>query len=104
MMATKDDRVKMFNPNTGRQDGTIARDMFEPVRNAILRALQELESVPFSELSTEVERRTPAEMWEESSLGWYTTTVKLHLEATGMLERHGSPQQLTLTDEGRAAL
>ncbi len=42
------------------------------------------------------ERRTPAEMWSDASVGWYTTTVKLDLEAKGIIEKEGSPQILRL--------
>ncbi|MEM7272956.1 MAG: hypothetical protein AAF547_07765 [Actinomycetota bacterium] len=102
-MAT-DERIMMSNPNTGREAVRIRVAMYEPVRDAILTALAELDAVPFSALRSEVERRTPGELWEDASVGWYTTVVKLHLEASGLLTRDGSPQVLRLTDDGRAAL
>lgn len=91
-----DDRVMMQNPNTGRDDMTISRAIYEPVRTAILDAIDEAGTLPLAELRGEVEKRTPAEMWEESSVGWYTTTVKLDLEAKGLIVKEGSPQQLRL--------
>jgi hypothetical protein len=108
-MATKEtravpsDRIMVKNPNTGRDDTTIAREMYEPVRQAILEALAKRE-VPFSELRTEVSDRTPKTLWENASIGWYTTTVKLDIEARGLISRKGSPQILLLTAEGRKAL
>jgi DNA-binding transcriptional ArsR family regulator len=95
-MSGDDDRVMMENPNTGRDDMRIARAIYEPVRQAILEALEDLGEVPFSELHVEVEQRTPPELWEDASLKWYTTTVKLDLEAKGLLVKSGSPQVLSL--------
>ena len=100
---TGDDRIMMKNPNTGRDDTRIKRSIYEPVSAAILAALDE-GSLPNAQLYDEVERRTPAELWDDASLMWFTTTVKLHLEATGMLTKKGGPQVLSITEAGRAQL
>lgn len=93
----------MKNPNTGRDNGTIARVMYEPVCQAILGALADTpDGILFGDLRRHVEARTPPELWKDASIGWYTTTVKLHIEAEGWLERSGSPQRLHLTDAGRS--
>jgi len=94
----------MHNPNTGREDVRIKRTIFEPVRDAILQALDETGELRASDLPEHVEARTPTTLWEDASTIWFTTTVKLHLEATGLIERSGSPQLVNLTDEGRRAL
>ncbi len=99
-----DERIMMKNPNTGRDDMSIAVSIYEPVRDAILAAIDDAEELPNKLLIGEVERRTPAALWENSSVGWYTTSVKLHLEATELLAKRGKPQILFLTDAGRAAL
>ena len=91
-----DDRVVMDNPNTGRTNGTIARSFYDPVRAAIIAAIDEAGTLPFTELRDAVEQRTPPDMWDDASVGWYTTTVKLDLEAKGIIEREGSPQILRL--------
>lgn len=96
MASNGDDRVVMQNPNTGRDDGTIARSFYEPVRAAILEAIGEAGTLPFADLRAAVEARTPSEMWADASVGWYTTTVKLDLEAKGLIEREGSPQALRI--------
>ena len=106
-MATSsgDDRIMMHNPNTGREDSTIAVAMYEPVRDAILEALDAEPGMRFmDDLFHAVEARTPADLWADAAVKWYTTTVKLHLEATGLVDRHGSPQQLTLTEAGASEL
>jgi len=89
-------RVVMENPNTGRNDGTIARSMYEPVREAILAAISDAGVLKLSELSDEVRRRTSNELWKNASVGWYTTTVKLDLQAKGLIIKEGSPQTLRL--------
>lgn len=96
-----DERIMMQNPNTGRDDMTIRVAVYEPVRDAILAALDDAGELANAKLRDEVEARTPAELWQENSVGWYTTTVKLHLEAGGWITKSGSPQQLSLTKSGR---
>lgn len=91
-----DERVVMDNPNTGRTDGTIARSFYDPVRAAIIEAIDEAGTLAFADLREAVEQRTPPEMWDDASVGWYTTTVKLDLEAKGIIEKEGSPQILRL--------
>ncbi len=91
-----DERVMLENPNTGRDDMRISRAIYDPVRAAILAAIDEAGTLPLADLRAEVERRTPSEMWETSSVGWYTTSVKLDLEAKGLIRKEGSPQQLSL--------
>ena len=97
-MSTTDDRITMRNPNTGRDDTRIQRAMYDPVRAAILDAIGETGELDFRDLRDEVERRTPPAMWEDASVGWYTTTVKLDLEARGEIERipRAKPQRLRL--------
>jgi hypothetical protein len=97
------DRIMMKNPNTGRDDTTIAVAVYEPTRDAILAVLEEEGELPNAQLLDEVVRRTPDELWAENSAMWFTAIVKLHLEATGLLQKRGSPQILSLTEAGRAA-
>ena len=98
-----EERIMMHNPNTGREDVRIAVAIYEPVRNAILEALDQ-GPLPNAQLGEEVERRTDPALWQDASLLWFTTTVKLHLEATNLLAKRGRPQVLEITDEGRALL
>lgn len=96
-------RTTVRNPNTGRDDGTIDTAYYDAVRQAILDALTEHTVIAFGELRAHVEERTDPTLWEDASVGWYTTTVKLDLEARGLLERSGSPQVLRLTPTGADA-
>lgn len=91
-----DDPVSALNPDPTKQPTSIRRSMYEPVRAAILAALSDDELL-FGDLPAEVERRTDPDLWTDASVGWYTTTVKLDLEARGLIERFGSPQRLRRT-------
>ncbi len=96
-MAKEDvERVMLQNPNTGRDDLRIAKRIYDPVRAAILDAIGEAGEIRWSELGGEVERRTPPELWSDRSVMWYTVSVKLDLEAKGLIVREGSPQRLRL--------
>ncbi len=97
-----DERVTMLNPNTGRPDKTIVRSIYDPVKRAILTAISEIDGIRFSDLSDAVEDRTDPALWTKHKVGWYTTSVKLDLEARGLIERFASPQQLRLTAAGQA--
>ncbi len=97
-MTESNDRITVRNPNTGRDSARILRRIYEPVRGAILQAIGEAGELAFKDLRAEVARLTPSGLWEKSSAGWYTTTVKLDLEARGLIERipRSSPQRLRL--------
>lgn len=101
---TIEERVTMRNPTTASGGLAISRAIYEPVRHAILESLDEHGGLPPSDLAVQVERRTPNELWKNASTIWFTTTVKLHLEATGLVERKGSPPVVNLTKQGRDAL
>ena len=92
------ERIVALNPKKGAQGTNILRSMYEPVREAILVAIADHGELAFRDLAAEVEQRTPPQLWESSSVGWYTTTVKLDLEARGLIERvpRSSPQLLRL--------
>ncbi|HJL18561.1 MAG TPA: hypothetical protein RMH99_23070 [Sandaracinaceae bacterium LLY-WYZ-13_1] len=82
------ERVEVRNPNTGRSDGTIAADKYEAMKAALLRVIPDDEAgVPFRGLADRVRPHLPAEVFAGASVGWYTTTVKLDLEARGLIER-----------------
>jgi hypothetical protein len=89
-------KVQMQHPE-GRKAPSIEESMYEAVRSAILAALPRSgPGVAFRDLSEEVAARTPAELWSVASLGWYTTVVKLDLEARDEIYRvpEAVPQRL----------
>ncbi len=90
-------RTTIRNPNTGRDDGTIATDKYDAMKSALLAVIPRgAEGVPFRGLADRVKPHLDASVFEGASIGWYTTTVKLDLEARGLLERvpGAKPQRL----------
>lgn len=80
----------------GKKGVNIDQKKYEMVREAILSAVKEHEVISFTNLMEEVGRRVDDSF--EGSIAWYTTSVKLDLEARDALERipGRSPQQIRL--------
>jgi hypothetical protein len=66
------------------------------ILQAILFVLDEHEEILFQDLPSEVDQKLEGKF--EGSITWYVTTVKLDLEARGLLVRvpKSSPQRLRL--------
>lgn len=89
------ERIMTLHPQ-GKQGVNIDRQKYEVVKTAIVDSIQERGIMPFADLAAAVETRLPRDF--DGSVGWYTTSVKLDLEARGLIERvpARSPQQLRL--------
>ncbi len=77
------ERILTLHPQ-GKAGVNIERAKYQAVRAAVLQAIDEAGELPFSELAA---RCTPLLPDFAGSIGWYTTTVKLDLEARGEIER-----------------
>lgn len=90
------EKILTLHPE-GKQGVNIDRAKYDAVRGALIAVLAENGTTPFSELSGRIAARLPD---FDGSVGWYTTTVKLDLEARGEIERvpGKSPQQVRLTE------
>ncbi len=97
------ERISLENPNTGG-NLRIRKLYYDHVRDAILHAINEAGELKFSDLANQVLARTPTELWADASVGWYATSVKLDLEAKGLIAKEGSPQFMWLTPAGKATL
>jgi hypothetical protein len=97
-MKNQDGKIQLLHPDPGKEAPRIDVWKYELVKKAILDLVpQNDEGVPFKTLSDRVAEQLQAEELKAlGSVGWYTTTVKLDLEARGLIERvHGSkPQHL----------
>jgi hypothetical protein len=97
-MSKRQNRVQTRNPDPKKSMPAIEAWKYEVVREAILKAVSEKgEGLPFKELPGRVrELLSEEELAKLGSVSWYTTTVKLDLEARGELERVPAtrPQQL----------
>ncbi|MCC6217704.1 MAG: hypothetical protein IT376_22790 [Polyangiaceae bacterium] len=109
MSATKESpRITTLNANyPGGAGGTrVDYAKYVSMARAILRALPRVgPGVPFAELAARVRPTLPRALWARASVPWYVTTVKLDLEARGMVARVGrAPQRLVRQVSLRASL
>jgi hypothetical protein len=80
----------------GKEGVNIEKVKYDLVKEAIIKSLQGVEAIGFKRLRDEVKKILASSF--EGSISWYFTTVKLDLEARGIVERiPGSrPQMLRL--------
>lgn len=92
------ERILTLHPD-GKQGVNIDRAKYDVIRQAMLASLAEQGEIPFSRLDEAVAVKLSEPF--DGSIGWYTTTVKLDMEARGEIERvHGkSPQVVRLVQK-----
>jgi len=93
---SSEERIITLHPAEGKSGVNISRQKYDLMREAIIIALDRKGILTFQELRTAVEARLEGRF--EGSIGWYFTTIKLDLEARGIVRRigTGSPQRLQL--------
>lgn len=91
------ERILTLHP-AGKQGVNIDKAKYDVVAQAIVASIGVAGELPFSALPAAVGTRLPADF--DGSVGWYTITVKLDLEARGAIERvpGKSPQSLRLAE------
>ena len=79
-----------------KQGVNISKKRYEAIRQAIIDVLVEQQEIEFKELPEAVDQKLGGNF--DGSISWYVTTVKLDLEARGVVERipKHSPQRLRL--------
>jgi hypothetical protein len=89
------DTIRTLHPEK-KQGVNISREKYEIIRKAILSALHKEKEISFMNLSRAVEKEVNGSF--EGSVTWYVTTVKLDLEARGVVKRvpHSRPQLVRL--------
>ena len=90
------EKILTLHP-AGKTGTNIDKAKYEAIRDAIIAIVTEHEVISFTNLMEEVGRRLASSTSPfEGSIAWYTTTVKLDLEARRLIERipSRSPQQL----------
>jgi hypothetical protein len=87
--------IRTLHPEK-KQGVNINREKYEMIRKEILSALHKQNEISFMNLSRAVEKQVNGNF--EGSVTWYVTTVKLDLEARGMIKRvpNSRPQLLRL--------
>ncbi len=91
------EKIMTLHP-AGKQGVNIDKGKYDMVRKAIEETLQAQPGITFSGLTDAVGERIGDVF--DGSVGWYVVSVKLDLEARGVLERVDgrSPQRLRLVE------
>ena len=91
-------KIMTLHPE-GKQGVNIDQAKYDVIKDAILDSLRDGTELPFKLLPEQVSQRVPD---FGGSVTWYVTTVKLDLEARGIIERVAgeSPQVLRKTTSG----
>ena len=89
------DTIRTLHPEK-KQGVKISREKYDIIREAILCVLKTEKEISFMKLTRAVEKEVNGHF--EGSVTWYVTTVKLDLEARGMVKRvaHSRPQLVKL--------
>ena len=86
------DMIRTLHPEK-KQGVNISKAKYEIIRKAILCVLETEKEISFMNLSRAVEKEVNGTF--DGSVTWYVTTVKLDLEARGLVKRvRGSRPQL----------
>ena len=95
MRAMGGERVQLRNPDRTKAGANIERDKYDLVREQILALVPKAApGITWTELRDRADARLGRKL-KGGDNWWYTTAVKLHLEAVGDLKRSsGSPQRL----------
>lgn len=87
-MAKKKPTMQSLNVTPGKQGARLSAERYEAMRKALLQAIpRRKEGIAFRDLPKAVAPLLPEEVFAGASISWYVTTVKLDLEARGLIER-----------------
>jgi hypothetical protein len=93
-----EERILTQHPDPEKQGVNISKHKYDLIRRAIVDSIRDQMDITFKALTEDVKHRLKGQF--EGSVSWYVTTVKLDLEARGVIERiPGSrPQRLRLIE------
>jgi len=91
-----DEKIMTMHPS-GKQGVNISKAKYEVMAETIRATLASGSEMTFKELNVVVGEQLEGNF--EGSIGWYFTTIKLDLEARGVLERVAAskPQRIRLS-------
>lgn len=92
------DRIMTQHPEPGKSGVNVDRQKYYVIREAILESMRAQDEITFKDLVRDVRRKLEGAF--EGSISWYVTTVKLDLEARGIIERipNSRPQRIRLVE------
>ena len=86
----KPEMFEALHPDSTKQGTRVTKATYELYRAALLEVIPaDEEGIEFGKLRDAVIPYLPEEVVAKTSPGWWTTTVKLDLEARGLIERTG---------------
>lgn len=90
-----EEKILTLHPE-GKQGVNISKRKYDMIKAAILESLHERGEIAFKDLPDEVTKRLAGNF--DGKIMWYVVTVKLDLEARGLIERvpKESPQRIRL--------
>ena len=84
----KPEMMEALHPDPTKKGARVTKSTYEAYKTAVLQIIPaNEEGFFFSDLSKAVEPHISQELLETTSPGWWVTTVKLDLEARGLIER-----------------
>ncbi len=87
-MNNLDDKVFCEHPDPAKVGTDIDEPKYRAMRKALLRHIPKRKGgVPFKGMREAVKPLLPGAVFRGASISWYVTTVKLDLEAKGLIER-----------------
>jgi hypothetical protein len=90
-----EEKILTLHPEEGKQGVNISRTKYEMIRQAILDAVRSQGIITYHGLVSLVDYNLRNRF--EGSVPWYVTTVKLDLEARGVIERVPGPGEQKLS-------
>jgi uncharacterized protein YcnI len=93
-----EEKILTLHPQ-GKNGVNISKAKYDQVRQVVLRVISERQGITFTEMFDIANEILKQENFDGKP-GWYVTTVKLDLEARGLLQRvpGTSPHQLVLAE------
>jgi hypothetical protein len=93
-----EEKILTLHPEEGKQGVNISRAKYEMIRQAVIDAIRSQGTITFQGLVSLVDYNLRDRF--EGSIPWYVTTVKLDLEARGVIERVRGTGEQKLTLKG----
>lgn len=84
-MNASNEKIMTLHPDASKQGVNIDRAKYDTVRDAIVSLLEQRGEMTYTDLADAVGEVLTGNF--EGSIQWYTVTVKLDLEARGVIER-----------------
>ena len=85
---SKSEMFEAMHPDPEKHGTRVTKDTYDAYKEALLRVIpNSADGIEFGALRNAVVPYLSQELVESTSPGWWTTTVKLDLEARGIIER-----------------